>query len=108
MKHQNLIIAFDFDNTIKSDSNFHHAVIELLKECKEKGMTLILFTVETSPSKLLEKKNFCIENGFEPDFINESPIFRGSSKPYYNILLDDRAGLQSSFYVLKIVINKIF
>lgn len=38
-------------------------------------------------------------------FINTSPIFSRSRKPYYNILLDDRAGLEESYNILKQVVD---
>ena len=38
------------------------------------------------------------------DFVNENPIMN-TRKPYYNILLDDRAGLDSSVYMLRTLLN---
>ena len=40
------------------------------------------------------------------DLINENPLMK-TRKPYYNILLDDRAGLKESFYNLKKLTNEI-
>lgn len=40
-------------------------------------------------------------------FVNESPVFPNSEKPYYNILLDDRAGLEESYEILKYVVDEI-
>lgn len=40
------------------------------------------------------------------DYINESPIMK-TRKPYYNTLLDDRAGLQEAFGVLDVLIYRI-
>lgn len=34
-------------------------------------------------------------------------IFSKSKKPYYNILLDDRAGLEESYEILKYVVDEI-
>ena len=36
-----------------------------------------------------------------------SSIFSKSKKPYYNILLDDRAGLEESYEILKYVVDEI-
>lgn len=48
--------------------------------------------------------------GLDEDFelyTNESPVFPNSEKPYYNILLDDRAGLEESYEILKYVVDEI-
>lgn len=34
-------------------------------------------------------------------------LFPNSKKPYYNILLDDRAGLEESYEILKYVVDEI-
>lgn len=36
-----------------------------------------------------------------------SRLFPNSRKPYYNILLDDRAGLEESYEILKYVVDEI-
>lgn len=100
-KHKSLFIAFDFDNTVfdyhKVGDTFPK-LEEILIKCKKNGMKLILFTA--NEGELLDKcVSYCREKGFEPDFINESPV-TSTRKPYYNILLDDRAGLSSAYSVL--------
>ena len=48
------------------------------------------------------KRNECEKVGISIDYINESPPyipFTGN-KVYYNILLDDRAGLRSAYEIL--------
>jgi hypothetical protein len=36
--------------------------------------------------------------GLTPDYINESPIkYDDTVKPYFNLLLDDKAGLNEAF-----------
>lgn len=49
---------------------------------------------------------YCKHYGIRVDYVNESPIMK-TRKPYYNILLDDRAGLQESFGVLDTLIYRI-
>lgn len=48
--------------------------------------------------------------GLAPDGelqINQSSVLPKSYKPYYNILLDDRAGLEESYEILKYVVDEI-
>lgn len=102
--HNGIIIAFDFDNTVFDYYNMgyqYDKVIELLKECKSMGCTLILSTC-CDESKFTFMRNKCEEKGIEIDYINESPPyipFTGN-KIYYNILLDDRAGLSAAYEIL--------
>lgn len=113
LSHNNLIVAFDFDNTIfdyhKNGYTFK-SVIDILKICSDLGFTMILFTCEEDKEKLKFKVNHCKELGISVDYMNESPILNKSKKPYYNILLDDRAGLRDSLLtltrVLKMIIKK--
>ena len=68
------------------------------------------FNNEGATKRLLEeykKYKTCCRLGIKPDYINESPIRFdcGGFKPYFNILLDDRAGLESAYNSLKTVIN---
>lgn len=51
-------------------------------------------------------KKYCFHFGIKVDYINESPIMN-TRKPYYNILLDDRAGLQEAADTLNSVLNLI-
>lgn len=107
-KYGKLIVGFDFDNTIFDYHNCggdFRCVILLLQKCKALGFTLCLFTADSNPSKLQWKVDFCKHYGIEPEYINESPVLRENKKPYFNILLDDRAGLESAFYTLLDVVN---
>lgn len=107
-KYEYLIIGFDFDDTIydyyKKGYDYSD-VINLLKECKELGFILCLYTVEPSPEKLQWKINFCKELGIEPDYVNKSPVMMSTTKPFFNVLLDDRAGLESAYLLLKRVVE---
>lgn len=102
-KHRNLIVAFDFDNTIydyQQVGGSFDDVIAVLRECSELGFTMVLFTANEDEGKLSFCKQFCAEKGIRIDHINESPIMN-TRKPYYNILLDDRAGLEEAYKTLK-------
>lgn len=111
-KYQSLIIAVDFDGTI---NDFHKEgfkfpkVIELLHLAKELGCYIYIFTAYPDEEYV---KQYCKDNNIPFDAINDSPVKENmnSKKPYYNILLDDRAGLYSAYrnllYVLEEVKNK--
>lgn len=107
--HNNLIVAFDFDNTIfdyHNNGGDYSEVISLLKECSDLGFTMILFTSNDSPTKLEWMVEYCLHYGIRVDYINESPVM-DTLKPYYNILLDDRAGLESAYNSLEDAIDTI-
>lgn len=108
-KYHGLIVAFDFDNTIYDRQQKGYdltEVIDLLRECSNlEGFTMVLFTVEFEESKIEEKKKYCQELGIRVDFVNTSPIMSESRKPYYNILLDDRAGLREAYETLNFVVS---
>lgn len=103
-KYHTLIVAFDFDNTVYDYNNkgikFQN-VIDLLKVCKEIGCYLSVFTSD-GDDRIPEIKEFLDKNDIPYDAINEnhhSITFIGR-KIYYNILLDDRAGLASAYRIL--------
>lgn len=105
-----LIVAFDFDNTIfdyHNEGGNYSRIINLLKECSDMGFIMILFTCDDSEDSIEWKKKYCSHYGIKIDYINESPILN-TKKPYYNVLLDDRAGiyevidyLEQTLYVIK-------
>lgn len=105
-EYQKLIVAFDFDNTI---FDYHNKgidcseIIDLLKRCSDKGFTMILFTCTDKEDRLDWKKRYCEHFGIKVDFINESPVMN-TRKPFYNILLDDRAGLEEAANLLNSVL----
>ena len=113
-KYGRLIVAFDFDNTIfdyHNNEGDYSEVIHLLNRCYKLGFYLVLFTCEENLIELQAKQRQTAEIlGLDENFklyINESPIFTKSRKPYYNILLDDRAGLEESYEILKYVVDEI-
>lgn len=109
-KYGKLIVAFD--NTIFDyHGRDYSEVIHLLNRCYKLGFCLVLFTCEENLVELCTKQMRTAEIlGLDEDFelyTNESPIFTKSEKPYYNILLDDRAGLEESYEILKYVVDEI-
>lgn len=104
-QHKNLIVAFDFDNTVfdyyQKGYEFND-VITLLRRCKQIGCKFIVFT-SCEEEKYDFIRNYLNENEIPFDTINENldiTPFKGR-KVYYNILLDDRAGLRSAYDCLK-------
>lgn len=109
--YDHLIVGVDFDNTIKPvkpDSSCEE-VIELLRRCsKDPKITLCLWSICGSQEEEQEKLNYCESLGISIDYINYSPFQIGSyseRKQYFNVLLDDRAGLESAYNNLKYVLD---
>jgi hypothetical protein len=109
-EHGNLVVAFDFDDTL---FDLHGAgidtsdVIELAKECNKLNLTVCLWTAVGEWNAIHYKTALCEYMGIKLDYVNESPLLKNSKKPFFSILLDDRAGLESSYKVLQEVINQI-
>lgn len=106
--HGNLVIGFDFDNTIFDTHNRggdYKDIIDTLKRCKDHGWILCLYTAELRDNWLQWKIDYCKHFGIEPDYVNESPLLKGTKKPFFNLLLDDRAGLESAYLILKRILN---
>lgn len=107
-KHKKLVIGFDFDNTVFDVHNKGidcSEVIKLLQKAKEEGFILCLYTAELRPEWLDWKVMYCKHFGIEPDYVNESPLLKGTSKPFFNLLIDDRAGLPIGIYLLQRIIE---
>ena len=111
-KYGKLVVALDFDDTIY---DFHKKgyeyprVIELIKQCQELGFYIVIFT-GSEPEKYPLIMEYCNSIGIKPCKINENafPMPIGNNgKIYYNILLDDRAGLWSAFSHLQDVVQQI-
>lgn len=98
-KYNSLVVAYDFDNTVY---DFHqngwqfNSVIQLLRDLKSIGCYLIIFTANEDESFV---KKYCQKQAIPFDGFNENPPFYQSTskKIYYNVLLDDRAGLWQVF-----------
>lgn len=109
-KHGKLVIGFDFDNTIFDVHNRggdYSQLIGILQECKKLGFILCLYTAELRPEWLNWKIKYCKHFEIEPDYVNVSPLLEGTDKPFFNLLLDDRASIEGSYYILYNVIYEI-
>ena len=106
--HRNLVIGYDFDNTIydyRKQGLDLKPVITLLKQCTNLGFTMCLWTVPTETLEgmaTIDKVAYCEGLGIRVDYVNSSPLFKESKqKAFFSILLDDRAGLYSAYYTLR-------
>lgn len=109
-RHKKLVVGFDFDNTIfdvHNNGGNYSDVISLLQRCKELGFILCLYTSESDKEHLAWKVHYCEHFKINPDYINESPLLPGTTKPFFNVLLDDRAGLGSAYRSLKLLVDRI-
>ncbi|MCX2681836.1 hypothetical protein OOZ15_17915 [Galbibacter sp. EGI 63066] len=107
-EHKSLFVAYDYDNTVFDYHNRginYDRIIDLLRVCKSLNFTLILFTGNEG-EKLEIIKEDLKRRGIPFDLINENPLMK-TRKPYYNILLDDRAGLKESYQNLKKLTDEI-
>ncbi|GAB6989570.1 hypothetical protein [Paenibacillus pini] len=112
LKYDKIVVAYDFDNTVY---DFHHEgytyddVTCLLREADQLGAHLIVFTASpVSNYPFIEE--YLKVNNIPFHSINENPSFipiEEGRKIYFNILLDDRAGLSSAYEILKKVVNTI-
>jgi hypothetical protein len=100
--HGKLIVAFDFDNTIydcHKDGLDLQSVILAVGLTHQLGNEVYCFTANNDHD-LVRKHSLKMLN-FVPK-INESSLDKlfDSRKPFYSILLDDRAGLNSALRTL--------
>lgn len=104
-KYGSLVVAYDFDNTVydyHKEGHSYECVIQLLREAKKLNAYLMVYTARRD-SELSFVKEYLEENNIPFDSINETPDFipfSDGKKLYYNILLDDRAGLPSAYRCL--------
>lgn len=107
-QHKSIFVAYDYDNTVFDYHNQginYEKIIKLLRVCKSLGFTLILFTGNEGEQLNIIKSDL-IKRRIPYDLINENPLMN-TRKPYYNILLDDRAGLKEAYNNLKKLTNEI-
>lgn len=112
-KHGKLIVAVDFDDTVfpfNNSGNIHNRVFELLQECQKREFYIVLFTA-SSPDRFDMMRDYMKYRGIIISSINSNPIplpFGHNGKIYYNIFLDDRAGLGQSCDVLAAFLAQIW
>jgi hypothetical protein len=113
-KHKTIIIALDFDETFydchKKEYTFSK-VISLIKECNELNFTIIIFTA-SKVGRYPLMLDYCNQIGIKIDGINVNPSglpegMGTNGKIYYNLLLDDKAGLYSAYLILRETVMRI-
>lgn len=109
-KYGKLIIAFDFDYTVhnyREEDNFaYDVVMQLLRDWRPYAH-FIVFTA--SPEERYPYiKDYLKENNIPYDKINEDILERNyTRKIYYNVFLDDRAGLGEVVEILTELLEEI-
>ena len=110
--HSRLIIAVDFDDTVfdyHNTGSTHERVLALLKDCKRANFYVVVFTA-SAPEKFPFIREYMQNKGIEIDSINQNPVplpFGNHGKIYYNVLLDDRAGLKDTCNVLSSLLEYV-
>ncbi len=106
-----IVVAYDFDNTVydyHKEGHDYSEVIELIHQLHEAGAYLMVYTARPQ-TELYKVRNYLDENRIPYDSVNKMPDFlpfTENKKLYYNILLDDRAGLLSSVNILRNVLTR--
>jgi len=107
-KRGNIIIAVDFDDTIKpfrfQKEKKCLKIIKLLKKCHQYGAKIIIYTA-SDPRRFSMMRSYCERHGLIIESINQNISnlpFGNNGKIFYNILLDDRSGLTETYYRLLI------
>lgn len=108
-KYRKLIIAYDFDDTVY---DFHNTgktfwnLISILQRWRKYSELIVFTGCEESQHKKIE--SYLTENEIPFDSINgDSVVKTNSRKIYYNVLLDDRAGISVAYNCLLRLIEKI-
>lgn len=108
-KYGSLSIGVDFDNTLY---DFHkkgygyETAIDLCIRAESLGMSIHIFTA--NPDHELVKRH-CEDKGIKIAGINTDGVCLGYEcrKPFYSLLLDDRAGLISAVDDLTMLVNQL-
>ena len=105
-RHGPITVGFDFDGTVHDYHKQGHTYNQmkgLLRELKDIGCTLICWTAYKDLGYVQE---FLQKEDIPYDGVNTHgiPLPWESKKPFYSMLLDDRAGLESAFKDLHLLI----
>lgn len=108
--HPKLIIAVDFDDTFfpwTQENSIHDEVRALVRRCQKLGFYIVCFTASDARRYDFIRSYFA-QHGVTLDSINVNPIplpYGNNGKIFFNILLDDRSGLESSYATLLEVVE---
>lgn len=110
LKYGSLIIACDFDDTLydfHKKGRTYNDVIELLRKWKDMSEIIITSCKDVDDTESVQFiRNYLVANDIPFDKINEQSVHSPTpraTKIYYNVLLDDRAGLSESFEMLTLL-----
>ena len=106
-KYGSLCVGFDFDGTVydyHGTGESYEQVRQLLRDLKAMNCRLVCWTAQKD---LPFVKQFLTENNIPFDGINTDGIDLGwdTRKPFFSVLLDDRAGLQQVYYELRSLVD---
>lgn len=110
-KHGKLIVALDIDGTVfdyHAQDDTYPRVIQLMRDCEALGFYIVVFTAR-GPDELPHAVDHVKSLGLTVASVNSNPFplpYGNNGKPYYNILLDDRAGLASAYATLREVVDR--
>lgn len=91
-----MIIAVDFDNTIRVGKEPNTRLIIWLRQMQSKGNTIILWTCREG-NRLMEAVQYCRNHGLQPNHVNCNPpevIRRFGYDPrkiYADVYIDDKS-----------------
>ncbi len=105
--HQKLIVAVDFDDTIfpfkLTTQEECDTIIDRLKLIQSDAL-LIIWTA-SAPDRYDFIRDYCQTKGLKVVAINapakEDLKYGTATKPYFNILIDDRAGMEEALLTLE-------
>lgn len=103
-KHGRLIVAYDFDDTVYPFSlsvDELKDTVELIKELDKQGHFVYCYTSNDDINKVTSYLYF---NKIPCRSINKSFV-ESSGKQFYNVLLDDKAGLNEVKEILRIFLE---
>lgn len=109
-KYKGLVIGCDFDGTLfdyHKKGTTYDMVIELLRELQKLGGIKIV--IWTAAEDLNKVEKYLLENNIPFDGINSGGIKLPweSKKPFFSVLIDDRAGLIQVYSELKLLVEII-
>ncbi len=108
-KHGSLVIGFDFDGTVHDyhqTGASYELVRQLLRDLKGIGCKIYCWTAYKDLDYV---QQFCDDNFIPCDGVNCDGIHLGyeSRKPFFSVLLDDRAGLIQTYMELRKLLSEI-
>jgi hydroxymethylpyrimidine pyrophosphatase-like HAD family hydrolase len=101
-KYEKIVIAVDFDDTLfdfHKKGRTYDDIMDIIKRAQKIGCYTIIFTANDDIEHHKFIKEYLKEYNIKVDAINNNvaAVPYTTKKPYYNILLDDRAGLPSAY-----------